>query len=106
MSRSINYFIFMPALLCAMTASAQEAYVYISADNLTYGYDASSTGKLTPIKGTPFQTRENLVGTNGKFFMTLDASGNRPDEITSDGGIGDKTSGSTPSFTSLIAQRQ
>ena len=62
MSRSINCFIFMLALLCAMTASAQEAYVYISADNLTYAYDASSTGKLTPIQGTPFQTKGSWSG--------------------------------------------
>jgi hypothetical protein len=93
MSRSIHCFIFMVALLWAMTASAQEAYVYISADNLTYAYDASSTGKLTPIQGTPFQTKGNVVGTNGKFFMTLDGSGNlRAYKITSDGGISEKTS--------------
>lgn len=42
------------ATLCAATASAQVAYVYVPTVNGIYAFDASSAGKLTPIKGSPF----------------------------------------------------
>ena len=42
-------------MLFTGAASAQEAYVYDTVAKGTYAYDASSTGKLTLIKGSPFQ---------------------------------------------------
>jgi hypothetical protein len=38
-------------MLWSAAASAQEAYVYDTVAKGTYAYDASSTGKLTLIKG-------------------------------------------------------
>ena len=55
-------------MLCTGTAIAQEAYVYDYIPNKgVYVYDASSTGKLTPIKGSPFKPAGQMVGTNGRL---------------------------------------
>jgi hypothetical protein len=78
---------FSPALVCLLTAistgiaQAQSpvAYVYVAQQGTqtTTGpisvYAASSAGKLTPIKGSPFtQTTGSIVGTNGSHFLTVD----------------------------------
>jgi hypothetical protein len=34
-------------------------------------YDAASDGKLTLVKGSPFQTSGEIIGRNGKYFITL-----------------------------------
>jgi len=52
--RSIHLAICLTMLFTG-AASAQEAYVYDTVAKGTYAYDASSTGKLTLIKGSPFQ---------------------------------------------------
>ena len=59
--------------LPAIAATSPEAYIYLSASNGIYIYNASSTGALTPIKGSPFQTAGMTVGTNGKYFVAFGA---------------------------------
>ena len=88
MTRRIQLFVCLMTMLSTGAALAQEAYVY---DNLaagTYVYDASSTGKLTLIKGSPFQTVGSLIGTNGKFFVTANATTVFSYVVASNGGIG------------------
>jgi hypothetical protein len=51
-----SLFVCLMAMLWSAAASAQEAYVYDTVATGTYAYDASGTGKLTLIKGSPFQT--------------------------------------------------
>jgi hypothetical protein len=76
------------ALLWSAAAPAQEAYVYDTVAKGTYAYDASSTGKLTLIKGSPFQTVGALIGTNGKFLVTADTTTLFSYAVESNGGIG------------------
>src|SRR5271156_4614245 len=75
-------------MLCTGVASAQEAYVYDTVAKGTYAYDASSTGKLTLIKGSPFKTAGALIGTNGKFLVTADTTTVFSYAVESNGGIG------------------
>lgn len=80
------------ALACLFTAAlstsialAQSpvAYVYVAQQGTqtTTGpiavYDASSSGQLTAIKGSPFtQTKGSPIGTNGSHFLTVDENPN------------------------------
>jgi hypothetical protein len=63
MTRCIRlFFLLLVASICVATATAQEAYVYISTGDGTYAYDASSTGKLTPLKGRPSRLQGPWLG--------------------------------------------
>jgi hypothetical protein len=73
-------------------AAAAEAYVYDETGSGLYVYDASSTGKLTLVKGSPFQPTGQVVGTNGKFLLTVNDTILFSYKIESDGGIGDLVS--------------
>ncbi len=56
-------------LLFTRVMVAQVAHVFVSTSKGTGLYDASSTGKLTLVSGSPFTTPSGLtVGTNGKYF--------------------------------------
>ena len=79
-------------MLCTGMASAQEAYVYDTVAKGTYAYDASSTGTLTLIKGSPFQTVGSLIGTNGKFLVTSDTTTVFSFAVESNGAIGKQVS--------------
>jgi hypothetical protein len=46
-------------------AAASVAYVYISAGTSNYVYKVSPAGSLTAIKGSPFTTAGNMIGSNG-----------------------------------------
>jgi hypothetical protein len=72
--RPVQLFVCLTAMLCTGAASAQEAYVYDTVAAGTYVYDASSTGKLTLVKGSPFQPVGSLIGTNGTFLVTADTT--------------------------------
>jgi hypothetical protein len=92
MTRFIQALVCLMASFCTVTASAQEAYVYISTTEGTYAYDAASSGKLTPIKGSPFPTIGTMVGTNGKFFLSQDGGYVYSYEVTSNGAISKEVS--------------
>src|SRR5277367_6654501 len=94
--------------ICTGIAVAQSpvAYVYVAEDaptgslnSPTSVYAASSAGKLTPIKGSPFtQTVGTIIGTNGTHFLTVDQNDNtthqylRVYNVASDGVIGEEVS--------------
>jgi hypothetical protein len=94
--------------ICTGIAVAQSpvAYVYVAEDaptgslnSPTSVYAASSAGKLTPIKGSPFtQTLGTIIGTNGTHFLTVDQNDNtthqylRVYNVASDGVIGEEVS--------------
>jgi hypothetical protein len=67
---------------------AQVAYVYDTVTAGTYAYEASSSGRLTIIEGSPFRTSGSLVGTNGKFLITRGSGHVYAYEVESNGGIG------------------
>lgn len=54
MTRKIQLFCLI-ATLCTGACSAQVAYVYVPSSDGIFAYDASSAGKLTLIKGSPFK---------------------------------------------------
>jgi hypothetical protein len=56
----------------AATASpAPVAYVYVSTSNGVNLYDAASNGKLTLVSGSPFALTGLMIGSNGKYFISL-----------------------------------
>src|SRR5581483_8417029 len=96
-------FVCLACALCVGIAQAQSpvAYVYVAQQGTqtTTGpiavYAASSAGRLTPIKGSPFtQTTGSIIGTNGSHFLTVDQNPQtthqylRSYDVSSDGAIG------------------
>jgi hypothetical protein len=79
----------MPAL-----AASTVAYIYAEVPNEgTNVWAASSTGKLTLLKGFPFSTEGDTVGTNGTFFLTLNENGTLFSyKVESNGGLGGQVS--------------
>lgn len=54
------------------SATAPVAYVYVgTVSKGVYLYNADSSGKLTQVSGSPFQTTGLAIGSNGKYFITL-----------------------------------
>jgi hypothetical protein len=80
------------AVLCTGIASAQVAYVYLSANTTTYAYDVSSTGALTPITGSPFTTAGTMIGTNGSYFITIGSEDVYSNKVAANGAIGEQVS--------------
>jgi hypothetical protein len=78
-------------------SSTVEAYVYIDIDRDTYAYDASSTGELTPIAGSPYPTNGTpMGGISGKFFVASDGLTVYSYEVLSNGAIGAEVSHIVP----------
>lgn len=76
-------------ILAAGTASAQEAYVYDYMPNAgIYAYDASSSGTLTAIDGSPFKVAGQMIGTNGSYFISADSTNIYAYAVESNGAIG------------------
>lgn len=79
--------------LCAGSASAQVAYVYVPTNHGIFAYDATSAGKLTLIKGSPFTETTGLaIGTNGKYFITVGTDWVHSYEVSSNGALGKQVS--------------
>jgi hypothetical protein len=55
----------------AATSTAPVAYVYVSTSKGINLYDVASTGKLTLVSGSPFKTTGLMIGSNGKYFVSL-----------------------------------
>jgi hypothetical protein len=58
----------------AQSTPATAAYVYIQIqgpEGAVYGFDASSTGKLTAISGAPWKPAGMIIGSNGSRFLSL-----------------------------------
>jgi hypothetical protein len=54
------------------TATVPVAHVYVATTQGVYLYDAAASGKLTLVSGSPFKTKGLMVGSNGKYFFSVD----------------------------------
>jgi hypothetical protein len=52
-------------------ATAPVAHVYIQTANGVNLYDAAANGRLTLVEGSPFKTSGEMIGSAGKYFITL-----------------------------------
>ena len=79
-----------PAVQQSLSASSPVAYVYLQTNEGINVYDASSTGALTLVKGSPFQAGGTWIeADNGKYMFTFDAANNiHTYAIESNGTIG------------------
>ncbi|MGA2539340.1 MAG: hypothetical protein ABSF53_25265, partial [Terracidiphilus sp.] len=71
-------------------SSATVAYVYVQTSSGVNLYDATAAGKLTIVKGSPFQPSgpgQTLVGTNGKYLIMLGANDLHSYPVVSTGAI-------------------
>jgi hypothetical protein len=66
--------------------------VYNSTVHGTYLYNASNGGELDLVKGSPFPTVGNAVGSNGSYFITLDKNYLYSYLLTPSGEIGEEVS--------------
>jgi hypothetical protein len=73
-------------------AAAPVAYVYVQTSKGINFYDAAGNGKLTLVSGSPFKTTGTMVGSNGKFFITLGAEFIDSYTVASNGAIGGQVS--------------
>jgi hypothetical protein len=95
MTRYAILLVCLLALLAPPSALAQVAYVSVPTPKGIYGYDVSTPGKLTLIKGSPFTEISGLlIGTNGKYLITLGTDYVHSYAVASNGAIGIWTSGS------------
>lgn len=89
MIRTLKLVVCLVALMCTGGAYAQTpdartdqnaidgpntapvAYVYVSTASGTNLYDASASGEISIVSGSPFNTSGEIIGSNGKYFITL-----------------------------------
>jgi hypothetical protein len=74
------------------TAATPVAYVYVQTLKGVNLYDAAADGKLTLVEGSPFQTAGVLVGSNGKYLITLDPQDVHSYAVEPNGAIGKQVS--------------
>jgi WD40 repeat protein len=92
MTRFALAFVCLLAAPCTDTASAQVAYVYVQTAKGVNLYDASSTGKLSLVSGSPFQTTGQMIGSNGTHFITLGTDYVHSYPIASNGALKEQVS--------------
>jgi len=73
-------------------AAAPVAYVYVQTLKGVNLYDAAANGKLTLVKGSPFETVGEMVGSNGKYLITLGTYDVHSYAVESNGAIGKQVS--------------
>ncbi|HUD66379.1 MAG TPA: hypothetical protein VMQ17_17460 [Candidatus Sulfotelmatobacter sp.] len=82
-------------LAASPSAAKPVAYVYISSTpvsgspNVINGFEASSTGQLTPVTGSPFQANDGVLSVNGNKLYGINSSATFLDgySIAVDGGL-------------------
>jgi len=75
----------------AQSAPSTAAYVYIQIQGPSgaiYGFNASSTGKLTAIPGAPWKVTGQIVGSNGSQLIALGTDNIHSYAVASNGAIG------------------
>ena len=72
--------------------SSPVAYVYVQTSQGTVLYDASSSGKLTLVAGSPFNTSGYYIGNNGKYFITAGIHDLHTYKVAANGALGPQTS--------------
>lgn len=105
-------FVYLGASLCTVAALAQGstdrinpseetvrtagsspvAYVYVSTPAGINLYDAASNGMLTKVSGSPFHTSGLMIGSNGKYLISLGTNDVRSYQIASNGAIEEQAS--------------
>ncbi len=82
-------FILLAIAVFSATCFAQSttAYVYVGTTKGVYLYDASSSGALTAVSGSPFSITGNAFGSNGSYFLSLDTNDVHSYSIASNGAI-------------------
>jgi hypothetical protein len=106
--RPKHLFVCLIATLCTGAALAQTsvepayqrppatgspvAYVYVQTSNGTVLYDASSSGKLTLVAGSPFNTSGEVIGSNGKYYITMGIHDLHTYKVAANGALGPQTS--------------
>jgi hypothetical protein len=55
----------------AFTQTSTAARIYVQSTKGIYAFDASSSGRLTPIKGSPFAETGQMGGIRGSYFITV-----------------------------------
>lgn len=73
-------------------AASAVALVYVQTTKGVNLYDAAANGKLTLVKGSPFQTVGEMIGSNGKYFITLGTNFVRSYAVEINGAIGKQVS--------------
>jgi len=73
-------------------AAAPVAYVYVQTLKGVNLYDAAANGKLTLVEGSPFQTVGQLIGSNGKYLITLETHDVHSYAVEPNGAIGKQVS--------------
>jgi len=72
--------------------TAPVAYVYVGTSHGINLYDAASDGKLTLVSGSPYQTSGEMIGSNGKYFITLGTNNVHSYAVAADGAIKEQVS--------------
>jgi hypothetical protein len=74
------------------TTASPVAYVYVQTFSGVNLYDAAADGKLTLVKGSPFTTTGQMVGSNGKYFVSAGTNLMHAYSVESSGAIGKQVS--------------
>lgn len=73
-------------------AATPAAYVYVQTTKGVNVYDASSAGKLTLVKGSPFATSGQMEGINGKYLISVGTDDLHTYLIGANGAVGAQAS--------------
>jgi hypothetical protein len=74
------------------TTASPVAYVYVQTLKGVNLYNAAVDGKLTLVKGSPFSTTGQMVGSNGKYFVSAGTNLMHAYSVESSGAIGKQVS--------------
>jgi hypothetical protein len=82
------------AALCTQATFAETpvAYVYVQTAKGVNVYNSSTTGTLTLVSGSPFQTTGLMIGSNGTQLITLGTDNVYSYKVASNGAIGAEVS--------------
>ncbi len=72
---------------CFAQSPATAAYVYVGTTKGVYLYDASTSGALTAVSGSPFSIAGSAVGSNGSYFISLGTDYVHSYNVASNGAI-------------------
>jgi hypothetical protein len=74
------------------TSTGPVAYVYVQTSKGVNLYDASATGRLTLVPGSPFKTEGRMGGSNGSHFISVGTDYIHSYAVASNGAIGKQVS--------------
>ncbi len=74
------------------SSTTPAAYVYVQTHQGVVAYNATSAGKLTSIKGSPFATTGQMAGNNGSYLITTGTDYIHSYKVASNGAVGSQAS--------------